>query len=65
MWQIGKYWEDRTETGEKSEEHRPVLTEEQHSLPEEKRLFCRQLSKCDTLQSRFGHAIKGWTGIGI
>lgn len=49
---------------EKCEEHRPVLTEEQHFFPKEKRHFYRLISKCDTPQFRFGHAIKGGTVIG-
>lgn len=58
-----KYWEGRTEAGEEWGTQ-PVLTEEQDSLPKEKGHFYRLISKCDTPQSRFGHAIKGWTVLG-
>uniref|UniRef100_A0A8C0EER2 WH2 domain-containing protein n=1 Tax=Bubo bubo TaxID=30461 RepID=A0A8C0EER2_BUBBB len=42
----------------------PAMSEEQHLLPRERQRFYRLMRKCDTTQSRSGHAIKGWTVIG-
>uniref|UniRef100_A0A8C8AT95 WH2 domain-containing protein n=1 Tax=Otus sunia TaxID=257818 RepID=A0A8C8AT95_9STRI len=42
----------------------PATSEEQHLLPRERQSFYRLMRKCDTTQSRSGHAIKGWTVIG-